>query len=1076
MPTQYESSIVRIWSAGESIAGMGFLIDDRKVLTCAHVVASALGVTDDGLSPPSEDIRMDFPLVSPGTIYTGNVLFWQPVQSDTSGASANTEDIAGIELHIKPPPDAHPVKILLAEDLWNHEFRAFGFPGGYEGGVWASGVLRGRQTGAWVQIEDIKETGYFITPGFSGGPVWDEWLNGVVGMVVAADLQPGVRAAFIIPSEMLVRTWPDLHKRAVTPSLEESKKYPNQRIQLGEHHTLIGRDAYGNIIIPGEDNAVNITIIPQIQTKIEEDTERPAIGPNPYQGLSAFHEEDTDRFFGRDQLTHHLWEGFRALYELQSGESAPLRLLPILGPSGSGKSSVARAGLIPELVRQPLPGLQTPRVAVLTPGDYPLEALAGILARVATNDPTPVAKAREFAEELTVRNKNGELDGLRRIAEMLPEIASSPLIVFIDQFEEIYTLCDDPDERDAFVGNLLHAAAAKAAYVSVILTLRSDFLGHSQHHPALNQAIAQQGIIVPVISEEGLRQAIAKPAEKAGHPLDAATIELLITETKGREGTLPLLQFALTRIWEGIVNGKEPMVTLREINGVGGALAGEAQRLYDRFSTPDQVLVRRAFLRMGRIGEDGQVTRCRIPVSDIVGQADDLEHIYEILRVFSQPGARLITFSINRDDGIETVEVTHEALFVHWETLREWLNTYKQDRRFLQDLNDAAREWKKSERESSYLYQGQRLKTALQWSKEHVNELNEEEQEFLDASVSAQSRKRRKQNLIIMGVFVLPLLILGLGAMIAEIGPFAPKIKWAVVEAFGREEVPRIEWGKDGALYVGLGQNAPQKSLARSTDGGVTWQFLEQWEGGEIWGIAPDDEHPGEVYVSSDKGLFRIEDWRHSIQIPHNLPFNNAIDALAISPQGVLYAGDADEPQNGVFAGHNDEEMWRWEPISGSPKEAVLFLKWFEQRLVAGTDHGVWQWTAMGGWIRLLEDTDPILEIIEVNGMLVAVGIKGLWEIRNHTAQGKNIQQVLVSLDTIPENPSKLVLCSLDGDVFLWDLNTEARRSLNLRAESPRLVVRSHFNDPKQFWVGTMRGLYHGNERHWFDFLRSKRR
>lgn len=250
-----------------------------------------------------------------------------------------------------------------------------------------------------------------------------------------------------------------------------------------DRHIQIAGDAAGNTVITGDRNVVIIYIAQVIEP--ERPSVATAVGPNPYQGLSAFTEREADRFFGRERLTEQLWDVFRALHDSPPGESAPLRLLPILGPSGSGKSSLIRAGLIPELARRPLPGLRMPRVAVVTPGAHPLEALAGVLARLATNDPTPVAKTREFAGELQQRNVHGAYDGLRRVAVALPEIGTSPLIVLIDQFEELYSLCDDADERDIFVGNLLHAAADLAAQVSILLTLRSDFLGHTQHHPTI---------------------------------------------------------------------------------------------------------------------------------------------------------------------------------------------------------------------------------------------------------------------------------------------------------------------------------------------------------------------------------------------------------------------------------------------------------------------------------------------------------------------------------------------------------------------------------------------------------------
>jgi hypothetical protein len=213
MPAQFESAIVRIWSVDGSIVGMGFLVNDRKILTCAHVVTSALNIPDDTPESPTDKIRLDFPLIASGEILTAGVVFWPSIQCHNSTVSEHEEDIAGLELESDSPAGAQPVNLVLTEDLWNHKFRAFGFPGGYEDGVWASGMLRGRQTDDWVQIEDIKHTDYFIEPGFSGGPVWDEQLKGVVGMVVATDTQPGVRTAFIIPTEVLISTWPELSER-----------------------------------------------------------------------------------------------------------------------------------------------------------------------------------------------------------------------------------------------------------------------------------------------------------------------------------------------------------------------------------------------------------------------------------------------------------------------------------------------------------------------------------------------------------------------------------------------------------------------------------------------------------------------------------------------------------------------------------------------------------------------------------------------------------------------------------------------------------------------------------------------
>jgi len=522
---------------------------------------------------------------------------------------------------------------------------------------------------------------------------------------------------------------------------------------VDDRHLQIGGDADGNIVITGDSNVV----ILQTSRPLEPEPVAPAIGPNPYQGLSAFTEKDADRFFGREKLTRHLWAVFRDLHEPEPGKPRLLRLLPILGPSGSGKSSVARAGLIPELAHRPLPGLQTPRVAVLTPGAHPLEALAGILARVATKDATPVAKTREFVGELRTQGAHEEFDGLRRIAEALPDIARSPLIVLVDQFEEIYSLCDDPSERDSFVHNLLHAATDRAAHVSVILTLRSDFLGQTQWHPALNHAIAERGVIVPAMGEEELRRAIAEPAARAGHPLDEATVDLLISETEGREGALPLLQFTLTRIWEGMAEGVQPAETLRRIGGVGGALAGEAQRLYNKLSDSDKSIARRAFLGLVRLGEGTQDTRRRITVPDIVAHGETPDHVRKVLDLFSRPGARLITLSAN-PAGTDTAEVTHEALFEHWETLRGWLDSSRDDLRFERRLADAASHWSALGRPDGSLWRPPDLDLLRDFQTRASADMTETQTAFFQAAVRKEERTKWVKS---SAIATLVLLLLG---------------------------------------------------------------------------------------------------------------------------------------------------------------------------------------------------------------------------------------------------------------------------------------------------------------------------
>ncbi len=210
MTIYLKSAIVRIHTAhgaaASTVVGTGFLVTGCHVLTCAHVVTGALGLPGDAqVEKPGFPektrfrVHLDFPLLAPESTLIASVSHWRPAI-----------DVAVLELAGGPPAGSKPVRLVTADDLWGHSFRALGFPAGYEQGVWASGVLRGRQADGWLQIEDTKETGYLIAPGFSGAPVWDDALDGVVGVIVAADTDERVKAAFLIPADVLADALPDL--------------------------------------------------------------------------------------------------------------------------------------------------------------------------------------------------------------------------------------------------------------------------------------------------------------------------------------------------------------------------------------------------------------------------------------------------------------------------------------------------------------------------------------------------------------------------------------------------------------------------------------------------------------------------------------------------------------------------------------------------------------------------------------------------------------------------------------------------------------------------------------------------
>ena len=484
---------------------------------------------------------------------------------------------------------------------------------------------------------------------------------------------------------------------------------------------------------------------------------------NPYRGLSAFQAEETDLFFGRDALTERLWQRFRELYE----RAGATRVLAVLGPSGSGKSSVARAGLLAELRTSPIPGPQAVRTVAFKPGDKPVAALA-IALLPPSHEPAAAAELtaqRDLADLLRKPNSGGEFDGLSYWEANRPDADSSPFVVLVDQFEEVYTLCTDKQEREAFVGGLTHAAAARTRHVSVVLTLRSDFLGEThRQHPELNRLISDQAVIVSAMSREELRQAIAEPAAQAGQPIDDATVELLLSQAWGSEGTLPLLEFALTRIWEGMQAHKEPGETLRALGGVGGAVAGKAREIYEQLDATEQATARRALVRLVRLGQGARDTRRRAPISELCGRGETEARVLGVLRKFANEHARLVTLSGESTEPL--AEVTHEALFEHWTEFRAWIEESRRDRGLYDRAIEATKLWQGDGRPAGRLWRPPDLDLLREYQRRKPDDFGPLAADFLKA---AERRQRAEWALSLGGALaVLATLLVAVGVYVTK--------------------------------------------------------------------------------------------------------------------------------------------------------------------------------------------------------------------------------------------------------------------------------------------------------------------
>src|SRR5271165_4804488 len=442
-------------------------------------------------------------------------------------------------------------------------------------------------------------------------------------------------------------------------------------------------------------------------------------GVCPYRGLEPFGTGDARFFFGRENLTDWLVSDLRREINAPQG----VRLLAVLGPSGSGKSSVVLAGLIPRVNAGAIDGSEQWKTAVVRPGDDPLANLA-------------VEVSAPFLPK-------GDAPGEAR------------LLVVVDQFEEVFTYRPQDEQakarfekaRAAFFANLLHAAAASGGRVAVVLTMRSDFLGACASFTRLNDVFNTHLVQVGPMQEDELREAINRPAYLVGCEVEPALSERLLADVEGQPGALPLLQFALTEVWKKRDVRRLTLRAYAALGGVEGALEHRANEIFQRFKPEEQEFCRRIFLRLVQPGEGTEDTKRRVPYHELL--PDDPERaaaMREVIRVLAHRDARLITTEgADATDG--AVEVAHEALIRGWTQLRRWIETERAGLRIQRRLTEAAQEWATARPEymDGYLYSGARLAASREWAATHRDELSAIEANFLAASEEAERQREQDE-------------------------------------------------------------------------------------------------------------------------------------------------------------------------------------------------------------------------------------------------------------------------------------------------------------------------------------------
>ncbi len=446
------------------------------------------------------------------------------------------------------------------------------------------------------------------------------------------------------------------------------------------------------------------------------EAEAPAPGAPPFKGLHYFDEADADLFFGRELLTAQLVNSVR---EFLPREARGARFLTVIGASGSGKSSIVRAGLVPALKR----GKWRGPVHIITPTVHPLEALAASLTRESES----VTATATLIDDLARDTRSLHLYGLR-----LSGNSTSRLLLVVDQFEELFSLCRSEAERKAFVDNLITAAGVDDGGTIVVIALRADFYAHCAPYENLRAAMCQRQAYIGAMNADELRNAIEGPARQSGWTFEPGLADLFMRDAGDEPGALPLLSHALLETWRRRRGRTLTFGGYAESGGVRGAIAQTAEMTFNQLPHEQQAIARSIFLRLTELGEGTQDTRRRAAVTELIPRPEDGPAVQAVLKKLAD--ARLITTG-GQPAGVEgTAEVAHEALIREWTMLREWLNENREGLRLHRHLTQAAHEWDRLRRDEGALYRGSRLAQALEWADIHSSDLNTLERAFLDSS------------------------------------------------------------------------------------------------------------------------------------------------------------------------------------------------------------------------------------------------------------------------------------------------------------------------------------------------------
>ncbi|MGI5430422.1 XRE family transcriptional regulator [Streptomyces sp. CA-179760] len=605
----------------------------------------------------------------------------------------------------------------------------------------------------------------------------------------------------------------------------------------------------------------------------EAGPEQSGVAP-PYAGLRPFREQDAAWFFGREQLVDDL-----------AGRLERQRFLVVTGASGSGKSSLLRAGLVPRLRSA------ATSVVVLTPGPRPLEECA-----VRLGGPAGVAPGGLYGE---LREDPENLGRVVRQISARSATGDGDVVLVVDQFEETFTLCRDAAERDRFVESLIAAASAETARCRVVLGVRADFYAHCTRNALLVAAMRDAQVPVGPMSLDELRRAVVQPARRSGLTIEGALLATLTAQAHGQTGVLPLLSHALLQTWRRRRGNALTLEAFEAAGGLEGALARTAEEFYQQLDAGQRELARSVFVRLTALGEGTEDTRRPARRAELDGLAGaDAGRVGDVLDRAAT--ARLLTLDHDQ------AELAHEALIRCWPRLHGWLGEDREVTRTLRRLTDAAQTWESLGRDPGALYRGARLDMATALD---LASLSGQEHRFLDASLAARAAEEaaaRHRTLLRRGAVTLLSVLLVVASVTAFLAVRAQRIadtqRDAVSSQRAAEKTAALRT-LNPALAAQIGLAAYRLSPTPEARGSVLSTFATPYattltgQAGMVDALAFSADGRVLVTGGTDRALrlWRASDPHHPRPLGVPLRSGSPVRAVAVSADARrLAAGGAD--------------------------------------------------------------------------------------------------------------------------------------------------------------------------------------